>query len=236
MTQTKAVPAVLPSLRRLADAVVAELGRPAPASTAAATPAAKTCGDGPRLWDAALVALNRVEAVNARRVLLLVTDGVDDHSVTTVQQLRLAAGADGVAIFGLWQQRAEAVKRDGFAMNRDAFSDAIPTSREVLSPLVALTETSGGVTLGTDGRPLAEGLVRIVGLLRERYIVEFQRPSKAAAGGHSMVVRVDTKHVFVRWAGVGVPLPDPALENDPTRVPNDPGREPPVGTRRMLPR
>jgi hypothetical protein len=81
-----------------------------------------------------------------------------------------------------------------------------------------------------------------VAMLRERYIVEFPRPTKSLPGGHAealpgehdMEVRIAKGKYFIRPAGISVPIPDAAVLADPATVPSDPSLTPQPGTRKPL--
>ena len=70
--------------------------------------------------------------------------------------------------------------------------------------------------------------------LRERYIVEFPRPSNSTAGKHSLMVRVEKAEDFIRVAGVTMPIPDAAAMADPTTISTGPSNAPVQGERREL--
>ncbi len=229
--RTEDVPGDLLWLRRLGAFVTAELERTGNAAQA------QPCAGGLRLRDASLLAVEKLMTGNARRVLLVMTDGLADRSSTSLQQLRFAAGATGVSIFALREQTEEAAKGNIFVLNRDAFAFAAPRTRDgSIDALVALTEWAGGTTLETRGHPLGESLTRIMRLIRERYIVEFVRPEKLQEGQHSVEVRLRDGGLFATSAGVGLPSINPGVANDPNTVPSDASRQPPIGTRRVVPR
>jgi hypothetical protein len=96
---------------------------------------------------------------------------------------------------------------------------------------LSLCELSGGTILSTNTRSIDKALKRFVEMLRERYVVEFPRPSNATAGAHVKEVKIAGSNAFIRPAGTSVPIADPALLSDPTTVPSDPTRAPEAGTR-----
>ena len=94
---------------------------------------------------------------------------------------------------------------------------------------------SGGIVTRMDERgSLQETLQKFVQMVRQRYIVEFPRPSNSTAGKHDMQVKVGKDDYLIRTAGVSVPIPDAALLNDPTTVPSDPSRTPEQGPRKPV--
>ena len=72
-------------------------------------------------------------------------------------------------------------------------------------------------------------------MLRERYIVEFPRPTNGKVGMHGLQVRIDKGNYFIRSTGITFPLMDPAVLADPTTVVSDPSKAPTMGSRHPLP-
>jgi hypothetical protein len=82
---------------------------------------------------------------------------------------------------------------------------------------------------------LAKTLENFTTTLRERYIVEFPRPSNGTAGKHGMEVRIGRGGgYFVRSTGIAMPMPDAAVLTDPTTVSSGPKEAPVEGTRRIM--
>jgi hypothetical protein len=169
------------------------------------------------LWDSMTAVVHAMQRERGRRVLLVVTDGVDRGSKTTWNDLRVLAQQSGVAIFGLIHPDDEfASLHSGFPSSTNTFG--------------ALCELSGGMVLTTTLQNLATQLKYFTALVRGRYIVEFPRPSSATGGAHDMEVTVaDRPDAFIRSAGVTVPVDDPAILNDPTTVPMDRKNLPELG-------
>jgi hypothetical protein len=157
--------------------------------------------------------------LSGRRVLLAITDGDDKGSQHKWTDVRDVATSTGVAIFGVGYVTYS------FGPNRrmsheDAFN--------------SVCELSGGMIIPADGGDMTQTLKRFVRTVRERYIVEFPRPSNSTAGQHDLVVSIEKMDAFIRPAGVSVPIPDPALLADPTTVPADPSRAPVEGTHHAI--
>ena len=169
------------------------------------------------LWDSMTAVVRGLQRERGRRVMLVVTDGVDRGSKTTWNELRVLAQQSGVAIFGLIHPD------DAFG----ALHSGFPSSTNTFS---SLCELSGGMLLMANRQNLATQLKYFTALLRGRYIVEFPRPSSATGGVHDMQVTVvDRPDAFIRSAGVTVPVDDPAILNDPTTVPVDRKNVPELG-------
>jgi len=173
------------------------------------------------LWDSMSFAANALAKQPGRRVLLVVTDGVDRGSRTSLKALRDFAQERGVAIFGLQQPGdVNRLLPMGTPDRESSFKD--------------LCELTGGIVLTADQKELAERLKWFTTLLRDRYILEFPRPSDSEAGKVEMSVTVEKMKAFTLTAGTGIPLPDPGIMKDPTTVPLDPAGAPQLGKRKAI--
>jgi hypothetical protein len=168
------------------------------------------------LWDSVAAVTDAMRQQVGRRVILVITNGVDEGSKNSWNELRLFAQSSGVAIFGLTNGAYPAVS---FNFRPQPYQTAIN----------AVCELSGGMVLTADGRNLEREMERFVELVRGRYIVEFPHPVSTTGGYHDMIITIEKSNAFIRAAGIGLPLDDPAVLNDPSRVPSDPGRAPQLG-------
>jgi hypothetical protein len=183
----------------------------------------ESCKEKVHLWDALTYLADELYILPGRRVILAVSEGDDDGSDRTWNEMRAYAQATGVAVFGMTYVPAYA-NNINFAGRRGSSED----------PFRSLCELSGGMVFLTDARSLADTMKRFAATVRERYIVEFPRPANVSSGEHNMEVKVAKSDDFVRSAGISVPVPDAALLADPTTVPSDPSRTPAVGTRKPM--
>lgn len=174
------------------------------------------------LWDSMTSVVHSMERERGRRVLLVVTDGVDRGSRTNWNNLRMLAQQSGVAVFGIVHpDDAFGAMHSGFPSTSNTFG--------------GLCEATGGMVLATMPQNLATQLKYFTTLVRGRYIVEFPRPSSAIGGMHDMEVTVaDHPDAFVRSAGVTVPVDDPTLLKDPMTVPVDRTNAPVLGKGRAV--
>ena len=173
------------------------------------------------LRDSMAFAANELSTQRGRRVLLVVTDGVDRGSRTSLNALRDFAQERGVAIFGLVQpDDVSGLLLMGAPNPESAFKD--------------LCELTGGMVLTATRTELADRLKWFTTLLRDRYILEFPRPRDAEGGKVEMSVTVEKMKAFILPAGIGIPLPDPAILKDPTTVPLDPADAPRLGKRKVI--
>jgi len=182
------------------------------------------CKQSIHLWDALTYVATKLSKRPGRRVILVVSDGHDEGSRYTWNELRLYAESAGVAVFGL-------------SYRPDYADDIRRTSQQwsYENPFHSLCELSGGEVLGSSVRSLAETLENFTTTLRERYIVEFPRPSNGTAGAHGMEVRIaKAGDYFVRPAGISVPVADAAVLTDPTTVSAGPKEAPVEGNRRIM--
>jgi len=182
------------------------------------------CSQRTHLWDAIGHLTGELYKLPGRRVILAVSEGKDDGSTHTWNEVRAYAQSAGVAIFGLTYIPAYA-------------RDTSHTFRRSLTedPFQLLCELNGGMVFQTTSRSLGEQLKSFTTTVRERYIVEFPRPSNATSGEHEMEVKIAKGEMdFVRSAGISVPIPDPALLADPTTVSVGPQQTPEMGDRRTV--
>ena len=175
------------------------------------------CQHAGHLWNVLAYMTQALSGEPGRRVILAMTDGEDRGSTHTWNELKTFAQSTGVTIFGL---------KDTLSTLRGANMQ----SRFDEKPFQSVCELSGGTIFLANGAGLEETLKLFTTMLRERYIVEFPRPSNSTAGAHSIDVRVDRSNYFVRPAGISVPIADAAVLADPKTVPSDPSLAPKLGT------
>jgi hypothetical protein len=181
------------------------------------------CEEGVGLWDGLALVAVRMTDSPGRRVILVVTDGNEKGSKHTWSEVTEFAQDAGIAVFGL-SYSVDAAIGDMTLPSRRAGG----TYRQMglgspdVSQFISLCEMSGGIVTRMDERgwSLQETLQRFVQMVRQRYIVEFPRPSNSTAGKHDLQVKVGKDEYLIRPSGVSVPIPDPALMSDPTTVPS----------------
>jgi hypothetical protein len=178
------------------------------------------CQQSLHLWDALVHITGDMAKLPGRRVVLAVTNGRDQGSSYTWNELRSLAEGRGVAVFGL-SYVPQYSKSRSKAFQRWSSED----------PFHSVCELSGGLVLEAVPRLVEDALKQFVAMVRERYIVEFPRPANATAGQHVQEVRIARSNDFIRPAGISVPLPDPAVLADPTTISSGPEVTPDMGTR-----
>lgn len=175
------------------------------------------------LWDALVSVTAALREQPGRRVILVVTDGVDRGSKISWNIVRDFAQESSVAIFGV--QRA-----DTYGFNSASLELALVR----IGVLNSICELTGGMVLMAGEIDLAKQLKHTMTLVRGRYIAEFPRPIGAPGGHHDMQFSIEETDAFIRSTGVGVPVYDPALSNDPMTIPPDPSHAPAMGKPRVL--
>jgi VWFA-related protein len=189
------VPADSVQLKRAVDRVLSKW-------TARRQKIKAACSQSTHLWDFLAFAANKLSTHTGRRVVLAVTDGDDQGSKRSLNDLTSLAETEGVTIFGLapaWQGNSQ-----------------MQTTDEGL--LSNACERSGGMLFTFNGSSAAKTLQRFTAMLRERYILEFPRPANAQAGHVLMSVKVDKGNLFIRASGDGVPLANRAVMTDASTI------------------
>jgi hypothetical protein len=181
------------------------------------------------LLDSILSTARGMENQPGRRVMLVITDGVDRGSKANWDEVRSAAQERGVAIFGLVPAAEVALP---FRTLRGAVLGV--QAPKGVTDFMSLCESTGGMILDNISGTLAGQLRDFLSLVRGRYIVEFPRPA-TGPGAHSLDISIDKLTAFIRPAGLSVPLPDPDLAKDPNNILPDPANAPEVGTKRPKP-
>jgi hypothetical protein len=186
------------------------------------------------LWDGVGQVAVALSSLPGRRVILVVTDGHDAGSKRSWDEVREFAQAKGIAIFALSYSPIPSVGMGSGRPGRGAYVPSGGGASVVDKPLRSICELSGGVVMRmSDSAALSKALQQFVTMLRERYIVEFPRPTNSTAGEHGLEVKIDKGvYIIIRPSGVSVPLPDPALKADPTTIQAGPSQAPEQGTQR----
>ena len=236
LMQSAELPAEAPILKQVVDNALA------PWRSRTSVKHARRCKQTTPLWDALVYATNQLRELPGRRVILVLTDGNDEGSRNTWNELRLFAQESAVAVFAIRSTAASPETLAGTRSDRGSAQwhtspsySGTSFSRATEDPLNSVCQLSGGMVFTTDERSLAKTMQRFTSILRERYIVEFPQARNGTAGFHDMEVRVNKgDDYFIRPTGISVPLANPALAHDPTTVPTNPAHEPEMGTRKIL--
>jgi hypothetical protein len=159
------------------------------------------CDNPTRLWDALSLVNQFLQGEPGRRVVLVITNGVDGGSKLGADEARLVATRNGVAVFAVAERSRV---RMGYVS-----SPSVSVGGNVTSGLAYIAEGTGGMVMETTRNNVAETLTRFPELLRGRYILEFSRPIGMTAGAHFLTVSVGQPKDFIRPAGTSMPVADP---------------------------
>jgi hypothetical protein len=195
----------------------------------------ETCENGGRLWDGLATVAITLSDLPGRRAILVVTDGQDRGSRNSWSELREFAQRQGIAIFALNVVPRPLVGMGSYRGGRGGYLPGIGGASGVEDPLNSVCQLSGGLVMRMkEATALQATLEQFVRTLRERYIVEFPRPSNSTAGEHGMEVKIEKGAYFIRPSGVSIPMPDPVLMADPTTIQTGPSQAPEEGKRKVL--
>jgi VWFA-related protein len=194
------------------------------------------CGQKEHLWDALAKLTEGLHKLPGRRVMLVISDGNDDGSAHTRNQVIEGAQAASVAIFGFKSSPdTTSTSTENPLQSRGEYGisteTAQPAELDKANPFRNLCELTGGAARLASPRTLKDRLKGFTAMVRERYIVEFPRPLNGKSGWHEITVRIDQGNYFVRTAGITFPLMSPAVLADPTTVPSNPSLAPSFGSR-----
>ncbi|AFL86441.1 hypothetical protein Terro_0090 [Terriglobus roseus DSM 18391] len=178
-----------------------------------------SCSKNTGLWRSVATVAASLSTQPGRRILLAVTDGIDNDHDYSSEKARNVATITGVAIFSV----AERGKvPPGHTLPGSSYIPSGPGSRgsrgftsipmqspASASDLAVMSEFSGGMLLETDAHALPTTLNRFVTLVRGRYIVEFNRPENLGPGQHILNVSIGQPRYFIRPAGTSMPIADP---------------------------
>ena len=223
---TEDKPATPDQLRASMDKVLTE-GR-----EKARNGAPQSCSYEKRLYDALATVAQDIGDLPGRRVILVLSDGADTHSTNTWSTVERFAGSKSITVLGL----RPAAKHAGINLY-DPFREPGAHGWWTMTkadPFGMLCGSSGGLVLavgnGTDG--MSGQIQRLITMLRNRYILEFPRPSNGGPGLYSINVTISDSKAIVRPAGVAFP----PRERDPAQpegtLPQDASKMPVVGSKR----
>ena len=184
------------------------------------------CGKRVNLWDAIGYVMKKIHGLPGRRVVLVLSEGVDHGSANSWETVSKYANAYSIAVFGL-RPPHEPLLGGPLAVNQGR------TLIRSEDPFGLLCGGTGGLSLVATRESLSPMMHRVFDMLRSRYILEFPRPSNGTAGRHEIDVSITDPTALIHTSGVTVPLQDKDLLRDPSTVPTDTSRAPVMGTRRI---
>ena len=194
---------------------------------------APPCKPSMPLWDSMDNVIDDLQHQSGRRVLLAITDGVDQGSRTLWTQVRLRAQFQSIAVFGLLPtpvigtehrtETGELVKPDSpfFTTQEDKFNQ--------------VCDLSGGVEVQGKSAILSFRLKEFTKIVRERYIMEFPRATDEEAGIHTLAVFYGNRSsLYIVSSGIMVPIASDEAKKGANTIPADPSRAPTEGNRKVL--
>ncbi len=147
------------------------------------------------LWDVLAYVTREMSTKSGRRTILAITNGDDQRSSYTPVNLANLAQTSGVTIFAL----DPTPHLSGPLGLRSPGEDL----------LSSVSQSSGGMTLKSEGESTGKVLKSFIQMLRDRYIVEFPRPTNLKAGKVDFAVNIAGSDFFIRTGGDEVPLAHP---------------------------
>ena len=129
-------------------------------------------GGGTAFRDSVVTALHYLQGARGRRALVVLTDGVDEHSVLTAREMLEYAQRAGVAVYTL---ALGLHTSNPFALPPREGSASFAKSRDALRALQNLAEGSGGLAFNVaSAERLPEAYRQIEEDLRSQYLLTFQ--------------------------------------------------------------
>ena len=136
------------------------------------------------LWDSIAVVTQQLQRLSPYRVLIAITNGYDSGSKNSWNEVRLLTQRTSVAVFGV---SPVLEKPPPASASESRLHDVLPAnSFHEEDPFDIICQLSGGVQTFTSGRKLGNVLVRVVQMVRDRYIVSFSEANNDQARMHSL--------------------------------------------------
>lgn len=170
------------------------------------------CGGKIKLRDDMALILARMRDAPGRRVLLVISPGIDSSSTISTEKLAVLAARQGAAVFSIRMTTADVSN----LLLRNTLS-AVRSGERGNLPMLPITATNGGLIFSIDPDWTRDTLERFAQLLRTRYIVEFPVPDKAGDGFHHIELEVP-KAVQVLSTGNNWTSLSASVKSDPSTI------------------
>lgn len=155
-------------------------------------------GGGTALNDSMYLALKRLELRTGRRVLIMLSDGVDVESVIPMNRVRALAQGNQVVIYWL-RLRSEREQAEGPVPSFTAWRDVESNQREKALLRDTVLESGGRILNVDDVKQVGGALARVLKELREQYVLGYYPSSSKGSGSwHEVKVQVRRGGVDVR--------------------------------------
>jgi len=153
-------------------------------------------GGGTALNDAVYLAYKRLEKRQGRKVIVLLSDGIDVESALSMTQVRELSRSLQPALY--WIRLAR--PGEGADSNRSsAWRDPPAHSRELAQLRETVAETGGRIITIASIDQVGEAFTALLEELREQYVIGYYPSITRGAGGwHEIEVRVADPDVEVR--------------------------------------
>ncbi|MBB5060277.1 hypothetical protein HDF16_005013 [Granulicella aggregans] len=186
------------------------------------------CGEKHRLWDVIASTITQLQPLQGRRVLMVLSDGVDRGSKLTWEEVRRYAVRSGVTIMGIRPTQ-------GGAPSSMFAPDKRQPSKTVAEDIFAIfCGGTGGIAFYDTPKTVDSTFIRAVSLIRKRYILEFVSPTNATAGDHSIDISIPDHRAIVRVTGATFLLHHQEIGEDPSVIPSNDSNAPQFGKRKIL--
>jgi Ca-activated chloride channel family protein len=163
-----------------ADEVRAETPFTAVPSLLTLTLAGLQAGGGTALNDALFLALGRLEERQGRRVVIVLSDGVDVDSVLSIATVASLAGRSGAVVYWV---RLDTRMWDERNVSRTSIWRGADEHRVEIEGLTKIVQTSGGrVLLAPSVDDIAPALRSILAELRRQYVLGYYPNVKRGSG------------------------------------------------------
>jgi Ca-activated chloride channel family protein len=170
---------------------------------------AATAGGGTAVHDTLYLALKRLEARPGRRVVVLLSDGVDVESVVPIERVQWAARRSQAVVYWLRLRRPEdeSVEVGIKVFRTSAWRDAAEHEQALALLERTVVETGGRVEVLAGAAEVEPALARLLRELREQYLLGYHPQGGRTGSGGWREVRVT-----VRRDGLTVRAPRGYLE------------------------
>lgn len=155
---------------------------------------------GGTAWhDALFAALEMLEVVRERPVVLLFTDGADTYSWLREEQVVSLASRSNAVVYAVTREEKAAIPNLGTTKAQERFRQNRRERIRRTRLLLDVTRESGGrlVETGSSDR-LQEIFLEILAEMKTRYILTYSPPAPVRDGWHDLEVRVKRKGVEVQ--------------------------------------
>ena len=170
------------------------------------------CAGTVHLNDAVGKVMQSIGAAPGRRVVVVVSRGLDRGSALNTGDVAVYANGHAIALFGVGP--GVAPKPGDVALLGTIGAPARPIGYE--ANFKSMCEISGGLVSYARQAELGEVLAKIVTILRGRYIVDFPRPDRLEPGPHNLQVHVlGLRGAVIKPSGASLPLADPKTPDGP---------------------